>query len=1008
MSEVRTVGEHSLTGEMNLFVDAVCRGENVKGEAFAGTGKSSSLRAIEKYHKNKKGLYLCFNKTLERDARKLFKGNNVHISTAHSIALNSFNKEQMANVIDRTSLKWNYKKILEHSGLEKEERYIDLLSIKTHWTLLIEIVEVFLSTASEKIKDIHLTEKYKERINKLVEDGHIFDNEVESINNITLNAVNNIASQMVNMDGECPTTHDAYLKAWQLSNPQLNYDYVMFDEVQDASPVLLSVVLKQKCQQIFVGDRYQSIYQFRGSVNAMEIIPYETFPLSQSFRYGQEIADLANTILNHHNEDINIKGNGNVSSVVNAKEYQGTDKLLVITHTNKGLLEALITSFETNVPTKCIGDKIKFTLNNLNSLFSLHNHGKGELSAHSKFSSLPELISNKSINAETRYLAELILNDEKRAALLGRAIEWSIYMTDSDAHIQIVTAHGSKGLEFDTVMLSDDFFETVNSFGNGKPLSEQELYLMYVAVTRAKKTLVLADELYSALKSNLAFKLNKTEVPECLLDNLYIPKVTVQKKQPGHTAEPAQEKTTVPPKQEGDELPVKTAGADEEKSSSLESSTPEPKEPVKKPTRAKPAVNSGAKKEKTTKPEAKREKPLKNPNNDSIVINTGVCKETGEKVDWLPTDTSQFLNPNIAILGTMGTGKTQTTKSMLYQLHKSRYANTGGESFGILIFDYKNDYTDQQFVDNTNAIVLENHDIPINPFELFTKDRLAPVHTAKAFISTLTRVFKLGIKQGQALKSCIELAYESKGIFRGEVGSYDNTPPTISDVYRVFSSQDTVANDSLLSALSDLDDYEIFEKRASKCKSLYELLDGNIVVVKLSGIDSSLQSLIVALLLDSFYLQMHLAGKPKPEGQYRAIKQLVLVDEADGFLSQDFPSLRKILKEGREFGVGCILSTQSLDHFKTAENDYLQYQNAIICHRLNGTKSAQIKSLLTTEDKAAISKYQTQIGTLEKHHALFINSKKEVIYQESTAFWKFSLYDRGFESLYKFLLVQYH
>lgn len=68
---------------------------------------------------------------------------------------------------------------------------------------------------------------------------------------------------MISPGGDCPTTHDAYVKNWQLSKPVLNYDYIMFDEAQDENPVLLHVILSQKCQKIFVGDKFQSIYQFR-------------------------------------------------------------------------------------------------------------------------------------------------------------------------------------------------------------------------------------------------------------------------------------------------------------------------------------------------------------------------------------------------------------------------------------------------------------------------------------------------------------------------------------------------------------------------------------------------------------------------------------------------------------------------------------------------------------------------------------------------------------------------
>ncbi len=96
---------------------------------------------------------------------------------------------------------------------------------------------------------------------------------------------------------------------------------------------------------------------------------------------------------------------------------------------------------------------------------------------------------------------------------------------------------------------------------------------------------------------------------------------------------------------------------------------------------------------------------------------------------------------------------------------------------------------------------------------------------------------------------------------------------------------------------------------------------------------------------------MHQAGKPKPKGSHRALKKLVLVDEADNFMSQDFPALRKILKEGREFGCGCLLSTQGLDHFKTAENSYSDYMCGWIVHRLNNPNAKQVELKLLNTDQ---------------------------------------------------------
>ena len=68
-----------------------------------------------------------------------------------------------------------------------------------------------------------------------------------------------------------------------------------------------------------------------------------------------------------------------------------------------------------------------------------------------------------------------------------------------------------------------------------------------------------------------------------------------------------------------------------------------------------------------------------------------------------------MLHPNMGIIGTMGTGKTQFTKSVVCQLIRSRKLNYGNGPLGILIFDYKGDYneTKADFLEATGARVLK-------------------------------------------------------------------------------------------------------------------------------------------------------------------------------------------------------------------------------------------------------------------------------------------------------------
>lgn len=228
--------------------------------------------------------------------------------------------------------------------------------------------------------------------------------------------------------------------------------------------------------------------------------------------------------------------------------------------------------------------------------------------------------------------------------------------------------------------------------------------------------------------------------------------------------------------------------------------------------------------------------------------------------------------------------------------------------------------------------------------------------------------------------------YEAAGILPGDPSTWNNTPPTLDHVWRRFNAQEKVEEDSLHAALLNLIEFEIFESDPAKMVSLYDLVD-RVTVIELAKYPSEIQSLIVALTLDLFYAQMQKQGKPRIQGDLRQVTKMILVDEADNFMSQDFPALRKILKEGREYGVGVILSTQELTHFKTGENDYSSYVMTWVVHRVSQIKNADIKAIFNKDDKNDQSRLMEEIRSLEKHQSLFIDGAKRVVKMRDKPFW---------------------
>ncbi|ASJ38173.1 cell division protein FtsK [Vibrio vulnificus] len=379
--------------------------------------------------------------------------------------------------------------------------------------------------------------------------------------------------------------------------------------------------------------------------------------------------------------------------------------------------------------------------------------------------------------------------------------------------------------------------------------------------------------------------------------------------------------------------------------------------------------------------------PLVSASSDNLHVLFGHDALTNAPLNWEPTNTAKFMNTNTGIIGTMGTGKTQFTKSVITQLYRNQVDNVNSAPIGMLIFDYKSDYVDDKFLDATHAKKYKLFRLPYNPLSLYGDTPMLPIHTAAGFSETMSRAYGLGKKQQLRLENLILESYAAAGIHPEDPTTWSRPAPTIDDVWALFLEQEKVEEDSLYAALSKLARFKIFESEPEKMTSLYELVDG-ITVVELAGYPSEIQNLVVALTLDLFYSQMQKKGKPDVVGDFRQITKMILVDEADNFMSQNFPSLRKILKEGREYGVGVILSTQDITHFQTGENDYSSYVLTWVIHRVAKIRPQELKAMFGVNDKNDQERLMETINKLDKHYSLYIDGAKQIQKMRDRAFWE--------------------
>ncbi len=326
--------------------------------------------------------------------------------------------------------------------------------------------------------------------------------ETNAIINYVINKAAEYWERCTERGSTIPIEHDFYLKMYQLANPDLSstYEYILFDECQDANPVLLDILLKQRCQKIYVGDEHQQIYSWRGSINSFAKLGGEVCYLSRSFRFGNEISRLSNIIITAKNESQLLCGSANIESRLVNKL---TTPFTVLCRTNARIIEKILTFRKQKL--HVVGG-VNEILNLAKSGYALFTGNKDRVS-HSKlkyFKSWDAMLrfNHKYQDPDITFLAKLIKEHKRSFKNIIKQIEDACYVEDSIAEVTLSTIHKSKGREWDNVILEDDFI----IFTNEVPLEAilvydiEELNLIYVGVTRTKANLLLSSGVSSFLK----------------------------------------------------------------------------------------------------------------------------------------------------------------------------------------------------------------------------------------------------------------------------------------------------------------------------------------------------------------------------------------------------------------------------------------------------------------------------------------------------------------------------
>lgn len=514
-------------------------------QALAGTGKTTTLIEIMKKNKSKSFLYLSFGEKIVKEIEAKAKKNgltNVKAKTFHALAYQYVAPELIAKG-QKLQIKFDTKFIEQIYGakLKNFERYTLIKYFNKYCNQTLGFEEF-----QERILNLSKEEAYLEQVS-----------ENKSYLKVIFKYVEMLYNDMENFDAKNNTgipffTFGFYLKHFidNIDKYNIETDVVLIDEAQDLNPVMLKSCLSfinKGTTLISVGDSNQSIYSFINNIDLLNTLEniidtqqteLKIKVLTNSFRFGSntKMEELSNLILGFRKDKTNlIKGVATFEDdKIKDTIYLGRSNSQVFwnayhTSLNKQRYN-LIGGISTEVKNLMLDvehlannrhDKIQNKIikerENLQDLkeFAIANNDK-------EISSIITLIKNlKNLPHPdaTKEQEKISLFSFFKVIEQGSLNEFAIKMQEEPIYFS--TIHKAKGLEFDEVQLlprinennimllgfNKDFFrkegneEQVVVKLNPPEQIIEELNLLYVAFTRAKKSLsILNDEVNMNLK----------------------------------------------------------------------------------------------------------------------------------------------------------------------------------------------------------------------------------------------------------------------------------------------------------------------------------------------------------------------------------------------------------------------------------------------------------------------------------------------------------------------------
>lgn len=463
---------HKPTAEQQAAIDAFTGGGNLVLQAGAGAGKTSTLRMLAASAPSRRGIYVAYNKAIADEAKRSFP-RSVACGTAHSFAFRAVGRKFAHRLNGPRQPAREIAKILGINEPLHLSTDLAPLAPQQLARLVTGMVGRFCFSADPEPAAHHLP--HTPGLGQVR----------EQVGTVLLPFAASAWADLCRADGRLRYTHDAYLKIWQLSGPRLDADFLLFDEAQDANPVVADVVQHQSgMQTIAVGDSCQAIYAWRGAIDAMTRFGGTRLSLSKSFRFGPAVAEAANEWLSILRAPLRLTGFEKIASRIAPLSLPNA----ILCRSNAGAVSEAMAATEAGRKAALVGggNEIRRMAEAAITLKAGAGTDHPELFAFRTWGEVQDYVALDESGSDLKVFVKLI--DSHGPDVVIAAVD-ALAANEHTADVVISTAHKAKGREWSTVQIADDF-RAPTADDNGEVLvSRGEAMLGYVAVTRAQETL---------------------------------------------------------------------------------------------------------------------------------------------------------------------------------------------------------------------------------------------------------------------------------------------------------------------------------------------------------------------------------------------------------------------------------------------------------------------------------------------------------------------------------------